>query len=567
MSTEDMSNRGGRARHTNSHFRYRHASSKYGVSEASSVLQQSLGCLPSSVALVKLQSTTEDTLYAVANLDMFVEAANIREHTFSQINNSRSRLDDLCVFDAMSWRKQYPEFKFHRADEFRERHVLICDATIKVMSTKIPHGAELKITFDLVSRDDLCVYDSIECRTRFFENGVLAGQPDGETHTQEEYFAKHGILHVHFGSRFWVQKMRKLGDLLGKASAQEELVARTGYEERVRGELQNLTASQDIYGIKDGEEACLLTILWRFSQTRTSNDTGRMTWRVADFGHHNQRWVKEEDVEQMCDLKEVARVSCTRPPLSMLPMETPSHASFANLPLDFPHPFCNQQLALDLDALGLEGIAESDFSKATSASSLATDFSQTHILRPVSQSHDDSDRPQPQDFDDANDFDFNSGHMTISGCLEPAIDLDAYESYAASQVSPNPSTALPPPLPMLSSLSNSLSSLEQQGLSDLDLCTLANISASLPASCYATKPSWHHPSLISHLESAAEQFGVGDLMSGDDGQRGLLGDGGLWKLQADFGTEDTGMGAEGRRDSKVGGVVIFDESESGVWRA
>lgn len=566
MSTEDMSNRGGRGRQASSQSRHRNASSKYGTSQANSELHQSLGYLPSSVALARIQSSYEEPPYSVANFDMFVEAAGEWKHGFSQISNSRSQLDDLYVIDNTTWHKQYPEFKFHQLDEFKDRHILVCDATIKVMTTKTPPGAELKITFDLKSRCDLSVYNSIECHTRFFENGQPSSQPDGETHTCEEYNANHDIMHVHFGSGFWVQKMRKLGDLLSKASAQEELVARTNYTERVRGELQNMTASQDIYGVKDDGEVCLLTILWRFSQTRTSNDEGRMTWRVINFGNRSDVWVKEEEIEHIRNAKELIPVSYTPASLSMLNMPTPSHSLYPSIPLDYHQSFGGHQPSLDLDVLGLESITAPDFSQPNSASSLVTDFSHTHPLPSLAHSQEPIGVSQPQDFTDINDFDFNGGHITISGCLEPAINLGAYEPYAPSHLSPHPNSALP--LPTLSSLSNHLANSEPQGLSDMELSSLANINATMPASCYATKPSWHHPSLISHLESAAEQFGVGDLIGADDAQVGLMGDGGLWKLQAVFGgADDTGVGAEGRRDSKVSAVADFSDRERDVWGA
>lgn len=555
MSTEDMSSRGGRGRLTNSHSRHRNASSKYGISQANVELHQSMGYLPSSVALARIQSY-EESPYTVANFDMFVEASDIREHAFSQISNSRSQFDDVYVVDSTAWHKQYPEFKFHQLDDFKDHHVLVCDATIKVMTTKTPPGAELKITFDLHSQCDLSVYDSIECHTRFFENGKLASQPDGETHTYEEYKAKHSIMHVHFGSGFWVQKMRKLGDLLSKASAQEELAARTNYTERVRGELQNMTASQDIYGVRDGEEVCLLTILWRFSQTRTSNDAGRMAWRVINFGNRSDSWVKEEEMEHIRNAKELIPVSYTPTSLNMLTMPTPSQPLYPSIPLDYHHSFDNHQPPLDLDVLGLEAITAPDFSQPNSASSLVTDFSTAHSLPPLSHAQDPIGVSQSQDFTDINDFDFTSGHITISGCLEPAINLGTYD-YAPS----HPSTSLSLSLPTLSSMSTHLSTSDQ-ALADLELSSLAGINAGMTTNCYATKPSWHHPSLISHLESAAEQFGVGDLMGADE--QGLM-EGGLWKLQAVFGGEDTGVGAEGRRDSKVSGGGEFGEGEDG-WR-
>lgn len=554
-----------------------------------------MGYLPSSIALANLLSGQEDAPYTVANFDMFVEVAKRHAHDFTQLSNSKPRLDDLHIADISSWHKQYPEFRFHKPEQLRGHHVLICDASIKVMTIERVAGATLSITFDLRSQIDLSVYDSIECRTCFFDNGRVADQPDGdraqgkakETRTHEEYHADQGVMHVHFGSKFWVHKMQRLGDLLAKASAQEELPARSHCEEMVRRELQNMTASQNIYGVKDGEQIPLLTILWRFSQTRSSHESGRMTWRVANFGHHRDRkWIKEEELSHIRNAKELLATHTTSS-LSMLSIPT-SHSMYPTLPLDFNHPFGPSQAQLDLDALALEGMGSSDFSNPNSASapSLATDYSQTHSLPSLTHSQDTSGNANPQSYPDANDFDFDGGHITISGCLEPAIHLGAsvYDSY-----NPNGNVNLgvnglphhtPNTLPNLSSIAG-LDAQTQHSLSVSDhafsdLASLANMSASMPNGCYATKPSWHHPSLISHLENAAESFGVGDMI--DEGGGMMDGVGGMWKMQGGgigFG-EDTGVGAEGvgsgRRDSKVSGgggnlgQVDFGERERGVWR-
>ncbi|KAJ4357592.1 uncharacterized protein N0V89_002168 [Didymosphaeria variabile] len=566
MSTEDMGGRGGRGRHGShfGHHRHRHASSKYDHSQADTDLQQSLGYLPSSVALAKLLSGHEESPYTVANFDMFVEVAKRHAHDFTQLSNSKARLDDLHITDTNSWHKQYPEFKFHRTEHFRDHHVLICDATIKVMTMERLAGATLSITFDLRSQDDLSVYDSIECRTRFFENGRVADQPDGdraqgkarETRTQEEYHAEHGLMHVHFGSKFWVHQMQKLGDLLGKASAQEEQPARTRYEELVRRELQNMTAAQDIYGIKDGEQVRLLTILWRFSQTRYSHEAGRMTWRVANFGHRREKkWMKDEELSHIRNAKEL-HPSHTSSSLSMLSIPTSSHSMYPTLPLDFNHPFGNTQPQIDLDAL--DALASTDFSNSNSATapSLANDYSQTHSLPSLTHSQDTSGVPQqPGSYPDANDFDFDGGHITISGCLaplEPAIHLGTYDSYAPNVNGMHHHNNT---LPNLSSITGleSQHTLPENAFGDL--ASLAHIStAGMPGGCYATKPSWHHPSLISQLENAAEQFGMPDMLPEDGNHGGLMGMG-FVEIAVGVGfAEDTGLVRKGWG----GGIVRWD---------
>ncbi|KAF2681038.1 hypothetical protein K458DRAFT_489549 [Lentithecium fluviatile CBS 122367] len=141
-----------------------------------------------------------------------------------------------------------------------------------------------------------------------------------------------------------------------------------------------------------------------------------------------------------------------------------------------------------------------------------------HRLQPIPDvpiSHRHSEYP------DTNDFDFSGGHITISGCLEPTINLAAYESYNSQQHSHSQA---------LTSL-HSLADLAQHDphVHDHQNDSFTNLTLGvLMAKCYATRPSWHHLSLIEHLESAAEAYS--DLIalqsSGGDVQN-VMEDGGV----------------------------------------
>lgn len=563
MSTEDMGGR--RNRHSSAHYgnlRSRHQSSKYDYSQGGSSLYHGLGQLPSSLALAKVQAGQEDVPYMVAAFSMFVQVDGRSVHNFSQLT-SNSRLSDLTVTDTTSWHKQYPEFNFHRTDELKKHHVLVCDASIKVMTMERPQGAKLDIDFDLRSQVDLSIYDSLECRTRFFENGKPAYQISEqerkvkETRTEALYFPQpQSLLRLKFGANFWAQQLRKLSHVLRKAG-EEEQSARVKYETLVRRELQYMTAMQNIYGVKDGEATCVLTVLWRFNQTRSSHEPGRVTWRVVDFGRRERRWIKEEVDESTNLTRALGPIVSSS---SMIPpIPTSTNSIYPSLPLDFhTQPFSQHPPPLDLDALGLESIS-SDFSNPNSATapSLATDYSQAHSQDiPISQAH--------PEYPDTNDFDFNGGHITMSGCLEPAINLGAYDSYGSQHSHDQ----------VLNSIHSlhSITGLEHHDphahTHQNDNFTDLALGVSME-NCYATKPTWHHPSLISHLESAAETYSdlmamqnssgqVENVMSGIDVGHGVLHglghDTGIWKLQSVF-EENTGVGAHdvgGRKDSVTG---------------
>lgn len=157
----------------------------------------------------------------------------------------------------------------------------------------------------------------------------------------------------------------------------------------------------------------------------------------------------------------------------------------------------------------------------------------------MSQAHDYSQDP--------NDFDFNGGHISITGCLEPAINLGQYENY--TQAGHQSLTPLVP-----------ITGMEHLGSSNDAFGDLGlNMGGAMMQNCYSTQPSWHCADLISRLENVAEQTHHGMLdqsghgaqeMHGHDlhGQdiashsvlhEGQIGDG-MWKLQQSAFEHDMG---------------------------
>ncbi|KAF1955240.1 hypothetical protein CC80DRAFT_493178 [Byssothecium circinans] len=593
MSTADLSgrrNRNSSSRYGHSRNRH-HASSKYDPSATSTY--QNFGHLPSSVAHAKIQNDQDDAAYTVNDFGIFVEAGlhKQRVHCYTECSGN-SRQSDINVCDTTSWHKQFPEFNFHRTDDLKNRNVLVCDASIKVMTTERPTGADLSIVFDLRSKLNLAKYDALECSTRFFDNGKPLDQVDEydrkvkHTSTTAEfypayYLSHEGLLRVKFGASFWAGQMQKMGNMLRKAG-EEEQSTRLKYESIVRKELQYMTAAQDIFGMRDGVKKCFLTILWRFNQTRTPNEAGRMIWRVVDFGGRRERERRGHEVKEAMDELEkdllTMPTSSSSPGLVSLSTNTTS-SMYPSLPLDFTHqPFTHPHhgpAPLDLDGLGLETMT-SDFSNPNSATapSLSTDYLQSHSLPSLSHHSQDLGvvTQQTNEYHDGvgNEFDFNGGHIQISACLEPAINLGAYESYSthAQGYAGLPSIAdLDHELQTAtSSQTHNHQHHQHHADSFSDFANLDAVSASMNSmsSCYATKPSWHHPGLIPQLENQAEQYSVSDLMMAAthadnpnvgvmDGSAGL--GSGLWKLQSAFG-EDTGVGAmvgltDARKDSLV----------------
>jgi transcriptional enhancer factor len=485
--------------------------SKYEYS-ASAPFWSGHGSMQSPLGL-GLHGASEMSPYAVTDFTMMVEDEGQPVHDFTQLS-STGRLQDLNVADNSTWHRQYPEFVFlqKQTEEWtkKQQKVLVCDASIKVMTETRPN-AHLSIAFDLHSQRDLRSYESLVCTTRFYDDGKMDAEPqfDGphnhdlkEHRTSCEYTPDpHGCsgrLRLAFGSRFWVNRMSKYQSLRHK---DENLVGRS---------LMKLTATQDVYGVKpNGEAECVLTILWRFRQTRDSAEVGAMKWRAVSFGAPQsglkQEWSEPSPVDDMSEeLIDIAPSQSQHQHPSNTLYHQPSSLNQQLLHQAYAvQPYHAQPPQLHIDTLTTWPCSAPDLDQpsASAAPSTATDHSFASIPN-LSHSQDTA-----SGFD-ANDFDFTGGRIDISGAFSPAI-MAQYDAYPASQSND------------LSSL-NALAGLDHQSLLDMGLNPndIAQIGVSNSASMqdpnlsqvqsyHSTKPvpSWNHnAALISSLENAAETY-------------------------------------------------------------
>lgn len=606
------------AYHSQPHMRSRHhshhapPSAKYDYNAPAAQLWAGSGPVPSPFAsAVGPNDDASTSPFSVTDFTMFVEDNNQPVHYFTQLS-STGQVSDLHVTDSASWRRQYPEFDFLRSQTDawmkQNRKVLICDASIKVMTEARPK-ADLSITFELHALRDLSVFNSVQCITRFYDSGSMAPDPqfDGQDagdlkehqtlcHYMPDPHGPSGCLRIAFGSKFWVNRMLKYQSLRHR---DEGCVSRS---------LLRLTATQDVYGIKPGatgEAECILTILWRFKQTtRSSAEVGSMNWRAVTFGHPlaataNQRWEQGDNLAaNMVDItngrEEVIGCSTSVPEGHSIYQRT------TQLPADFQHVHSTQNIftsqvpqhhhqrqhhhhapppppppPLNLDMLASMQ-SDLDTPLTSTATSASTDYSQ-HSLSALSHSQD----TVATYAHDANDFNFDGGHITISGAFGPAINLAAYDSFASQDAG-------------LDGL-QALSGLDQDGynlgLACANSTELVDVGMRHDLqdgnmACYSTKPNWHHTNLVHSLENAAEQYHSYDRTQTTHGHEGvqiqhhsnfggpspaltqeeeLVAHGlhdahvnanpNLWNLQSPF-QEDTGSGAH---DTGVNGMkAIMD---------
>ncbi|PSN66679.1 hypothetical protein BS50DRAFT_573505 [Corynespora cassiicola Philippines] len=527
--------------------------------------------LSASLPLEVFLPNASDEQFTVSDFSMFVEAAEQRVHDFTRLTGD-SRIGDINVSDLQPWRQQYPEFKFVTVDEFKQRHVIVCDASIKVMTEKLPVASSLIIPFYVQSKNNLEIFESLECRTRFYDKTYdhvqLVTQPikgqeakeAKETRTDCEYFADTGSVKLRFGSTFWAHRMQKCSMEIreaGKARMRDDRDDANRKETYVRQLLRNMTAVQDVYGTRKGAEdpVCFLTILWRFSQTRTAHEPGKITWRVVNFegsGAYgttivNQQWAQaqaqaQEEDEGEDDEDENMKI-ISRNMAAAIPGSMPAAVYSPLQSVEFHQTFGTPPLQLDLDSLSTLASFETmtDFSNPSSAT-FSAEYSQSQSLPALSHSQETIAGPSQQYPHDASDYDFHGGQITIAGCLEPSIGLAAYEQFATH---PQSIQAL-----------DALAGLEPGHHQD-DSTTLLGFGLSVGAGCYPAKPSWHHPDLISRFEGMAEQQNLfGQTAHGDDiAGHGVLHDGqlnpGLWKLQTSF-PDDSGISMDhGPKDNHL----------------
>ncbi|KAF1923654.1 uncharacterized protein M421DRAFT_74763 [Didymella exigua CBS 183.55] len=456
--------------------------------------------------------------YTVTDFTMLVEDADQPVHDFTSLSRD-GRQPELSVADTSLWHRQYPEFTFlqKQTDEWaRKQHkVLICDASIKVMTETRPN-AHLSIAFDLHSHRDLRPFDSLVCTTRFYDDGKMNADPqfDGPHHqdlkehrTSCEYTPDpHGCsgrLRLAFGSRFWVNRMSKYQTLRHK---DDGLVGRS---------LMKLTATQDVYGINSsGGAECVLTILWRFRQTRDSVEVGQMKWRAVSFGASQpgmkQEWIKQESLNSIdSELLEIS-TSQSQPPHptplyhQQSTLEQLAHHAYAVQPYHTQPP--PPQLHIDTLASWPCTAPGLSTPSASAAPSTATDHSF------ASMPHMPHSQDTASGFD-TNDFDFTGGRIDISGAFSPAI-MAGYEAFASQSGDMGGLNAL-------SGMDHQ--SLLEMGLSANDIAaigvtpthaladpSLSQLGAGTGVqNCYSTKPvpSWAHSgALISSLESQAEGY-------------------------------------------------------------
>ncbi|TKA66387.1 hypothetical protein B0A49_05814 [Cryomyces minteri] len=216
-------------------------------------------------------------------------------HTFTKFPR-HARQATVGLPNIRGWQRMFPSLAVAHDKETLDCDVVYAEASLELMTSPLPEGAELGIQFELSGNDgvDLDLFD-FSCLTLFYENG-------NHVHTDINVdtigYDRHGTKRLHtvpFGSRFWAQKFVELATPLWTArkraadwsatqepdQALETSVQRI--ESHVRESIKGLSAVLELYAIpKDRGEAVghqrVLIVCWKFSQTRPG-EHGITKWR------------------------------------------------------------------------------------------------------------------------------------------------------------------------------------------------------------------------------------------------------------------------------------------------
>lgn len=389
------------------------------------------GCGPLSIPHMLMDSASSrcSNTFKPFDFEMFVRDPHQKPprhlHTFTKPPKD-PKLQVIQIDNVRQWHKLYPELAFMSIESYHDCEVIVCDASLQLMTERIPAGAELAIQLEFTSEQNLSSYDSFECRTRFYDSGNLVPQSDDKGNPIDQSSASFSydptsrrLDTVPFGSSFWAYRLAGLAKMLREARNGAPSMLdhdasvpsdREKNEYRVRQNLRRLTAAQEIYAHakSSANPHRILAILWRFRQTTPKESGGgQTTWRSILHAP-------------------------IPPPLLALPNppddlkdhdhdhdHDPSHAQSSytphHLPFDLPlHPYPNPSYPpFDLDTLSTIAL-----DSAFPPYALAPDLG---ALDPLL--HHDPD----QGHDNDNDVDFTGGHISI--CLEPAIELGTYEGF------------------------------------------------------------------------------------------------------------------------------------------
>ncbi|KAG9188220.1 hypothetical protein G6011_02143 [Alternaria panax] len=358
-----------------------------------------------------------------ADLSIVVDGDEQPVHCLNEVH-SDGKLDRLDIADLASCRHQYHELDFLRPDTDKwtrsGQNVLVCTASLGVLA-EVPPKSDLTIAFSLYSRLDLSRYDSLECMTRFYgeEHGAFNPELDSTNCNRKDqrtlceyrpdFHGSKGVLRVEFDPAFRLTRMRRYQNMSH------------GDDRPVRDSC--LTTVQDIYGIipGTGEAQCLCTVLWRFQQTRNSAEADCMNWRSINFTENQSTAEGLGDVE--IEHGQITNVS-TSTPTDITPYHQASELPVNLVQIHSSHHSYELESHLERHppslSINILGSMQPDLDALHgSAATTTTDFSQQSF-----------DPPSDQDTLSANvrdnDFELNSGHMTMSGVFETAIHVPAY---------------------------------------------------------------------------------------------------------------------------------------------
>ncbi|KAF2493912.1 hypothetical protein BU16DRAFT_562868 [Lophium mytilinum] len=404
--------------------------------------------------------TTSNRYFTPFDFEMYVrdtqEDPPKHIYTFTKFPKDISpKLSDVYVHNNRQWRTLYPSLSHVPIDNFQDCDIIVCDASISVMTDTLPKDAELAIQLELKGEAYHTNFDSFSARTSLF-NADSATRPSSATqinaHEPDAELGYNSSLPSHytvpFCSKFWAQKIHNLNMLFRRAQAHHDPEERAKMEQQVRTSLGRLTATQEIFAVPKGGEkpVRVAAIFWRFSQT-SGRDEGRAVWRSVVYQRQQQQ--QQQALQQVLPVQRAPEPAMPVEVDEIYPVSQHPPTAYPALSFDLP-PHQHQQHQPIYDHLTLNDTTSQHHHHPFDLDTLSTMALQgafapasypepSQGLPSLTHSYDSSIDLQPdhaasQHFSvvggggvggmSHNDLDFTGGSISIH--LEPAIDLPNY---------------------------------------------------------------------------------------------------------------------------------------------
>ena len=222
------------------------------------------------------------------NFEMYILGPELEKlHVYTSLQSEKGsaskRLDDIP-----DWRLKFPQIVLHDDRGSLHEEIILFDTSfklmnnyppIKTMGCQPPLRSKLGVDFDVVI-DQGSEYINWECHSNFYEQGVLK-ESLGTCTTSEPLLSGEAKVVVLHPSQWWVGRFSDIIKERLKKEQEGDIDAMQQNAEKVRSQIQDITAVQEIWASPKGggaQRQRMAIFLWNFRQCQ-DQEVPTTTWR------------------------------------------------------------------------------------------------------------------------------------------------------------------------------------------------------------------------------------------------------------------------------------------------